>query len=146
MVKPNRSCTFGMTKKLVIYCHLWANMALVPKPKAWQSHSFSTCCCKKGVRIMLKKRHTWPHLTKCIAVMTKKDSRSRMTKKTLIFGVPGKQMFSNFFSSICGQIWPWFRSQRHGKAIVFQHFVAKKAYGSCWKTDIHGHIWQNASQ
>ena len=65
----------------------------------WQSHSFSTFCCKKGVRIMLKKRHTWPHLTKCIAVMTKKNSRSRMTKKTLIFGVPGKQMFSNFFSS-----------------------------------------------
>ena len=28
-----------------------------------------------------------------------KNSRSRMTKKTWIFGVPGKQMLSNFFSS-----------------------------------------------
>ena len=37
--------------------------------------------------------------TECIAVVTQKNSRSRMTKKTWFFGVPAKQMLSNFVSS-----------------------------------------------
>ena len=58
---------------------------------------FQHFCCKKGVRIMLKKRHTWPHLTKCIAVMTKKNSRSRMTR-------PKKHWFLGSQASKCSQI------------------------------------------
>ena len=65
MVKPNRSCTFRMTKK---------------------------------------NGHIWPYMGKY------------------------------------GHIWPWFRSQRHSKAIIFQHFVEKKAYRNVEKKNIYGHI------
>ena len=105
MVKPNRSCTFRMTKK--IDRHIWPYMGKYGHIWPWfrsQRHSkaivFQHFVAKKAYGSCWKKTYMATFAcTKCIAVMTKKNSRSRMTKKTWIFGVPGKQMLSNFFSS-----------------------------------------------
>ena len=94
MVKPNRSCTFRMTKK---NGHIWPYMGKYGHIWPWfrsQRHSkaiiFQHFVEKKAYRNVEKKTYMATFAcAKCIAVMTKKISRSRLTKKKQVYAFPG---------------------------------------------------------